>query len=70
MSAENDEYPSLCFQDIRKKPASWTDTRTDNVKTVYAPTNKDCGGVCVCVCVCVCVLGGGGAYNKVKVTKI
>ena len=29
MYAETDEYPSLCFQDIRKKPASQTDTQTD-----------------------------------------
>ena len=29
MSAEIDEYPSLRFQDIRKKPASQMDTQTD-----------------------------------------
>ena len=29
MSAEIDEYPSLRFQDIRKKTVSRTDTRTE-----------------------------------------
>ena len=36
MSADIDEYPSLRFQDIRKKPVSWT----DNVKTVYPPDKQ------------------------------
>ena len=50
MSAEIDEYPSLRFQDIRKKSKchGWThgrtDGRTDNVKTVYPTTNKVCRG--------------------------
>ena len=50
ISAETDECPSLRFQDIRKKTKchgrtnSWTDRRTDNVKTVYPTTNKVCGG--------------------------
>ena len=44
VSAETDEYPSLRFQDIRKNKVSRTDTRTDNVKTVYPSTNKVCGG--------------------------
>ena len=42
MSAENDEYPSLPFQDIRKKQRRGrthgrTNGQTDNVKTVYPP---------------------------------
>ena len=53
MSAEIDEYPSLRFQDIRKKPASLTDTRTDgqtdgqtdNLKTVYPRQTKFVGGI-------------------------
>ena len=57
MSAETDEYRSLHFQDIRKKPASRTDTRTDNVKTVYPPTKF---ALCVCVCGGGGVGGGGG----------
>ena len=47
MSAEIDEYPLLHFQDIRKKPASQTDTRMD-VKTVYTPLpqqTKVAGGI-------------------------
>ena len=61
MSAEIDEYPSLHFQDIRKKQSvadTHTDGRTDNVKTVV------CGRkVFFVVFVCVCVGGGGGEYN-------
>ena len=51
MSAEIDEYLSLRFQDIRKKPKCHgrthgrTDGRTDNVKTIYPTTNKVCGGI-------------------------
>ena len=43
MSAEIDEYPSLRFQDIRKKKQRRGRThgrtygRTDNVKTIYTP---------------------------------
>ena len=46
MSAEIDEYPSLRFQDIRKKPKCHgrMDGQTDNMKTVYPTTNKVCGG--------------------------
>ena len=45
VSAEIDEYPSLRFQDIRKKPKCHGRTHgwTDNVKTVYPTTNKVCG---------------------------
>ena len=52
VSAEIDEYPSLRFQDIRKKPASRTDTwmerQTDGRENSIHPTNKVCRG------------GGGG----------
>ena len=53
MSAEIDEYPSLRFEDIRKKNKvsrtdghtdGQTDERTDNVKTLYPTTNKVGGG--------------------------
>ena len=48
MSAEIDEYPSLRFQDIRKKKQSVMDGRThgrtDNMKTLYPTTNKVCRG--------------------------
>ena len=51
ISAETDEYPSLRFQDIKKKSNCHgrTDTRadgrTDNVKPVYPTTNKVCGDI-------------------------
>ena len=35
VSAESDEYPSLRFQDIRKKPASQADTRTNRKQTKH-----------------------------------
>ena len=57
VSAEIDEYPSLRFQDIRKKKTKChgrTDGRTDNVKTVYLITNKVCGGG-----------GGGGCIESI-----
>ena len=61
MSAGNDEYPSLHFQNIRKKTALQTNTRkdgqTDNVKTVYPPQTSF---VCVCVCSGGRGRGGGG----------
>ena len=46
MSAKFDEFPSLPFQHIKEKPKShrWMDGRTDNVKTVYPPTNIVCRG--------------------------
>ena len=47
--AKFDEIPSMILQDIKKtKRYGQTDGRlfgqTDNVKTVYPPTNKVCGG--------------------------
>ena len=59
MSAEMDEYPSLRFQDIRKKPAPRTDTRTDGriCKQYILPpphTHKQSLGG-----------GGGGRYNDI-----
>ena len=54
--ARFDEIPSLILEDIKKTKRLRTDARTDgwtdNVKTVYPPTNTVCGG------------GGGGGYNK------
>ena len=52
MSAEIVEYPSLCFRDIRKKPASRTDGQRGN--SIPHPPNKVCRG------------GGGGLYKKKK----
>ena len=60
MFAKFDEIPSMILQDIKEtKRYGHTDGRSfgrsvgrsDNVKTVYPPTNKVCGG-------------GGGGYNK------
>ena len=52
--ARFDEIPSLILEDIKKTKRLRTDARTDgwtdNVKTVYPPTNTVCGG--------------GGGYNK------
>ena len=55
VSAEIDEYPSLRFQDIRKKKQQQrvtdghtdgrTDGRMDNVKTVYPTHTKFAGGI-------------------------
>ena len=47
--ARFDEIPSITLEDIKKtKRYGRTDTRTDgwtdNVKTVYPPTNTVCGG--------------------------
>ena len=49
--AEIDEYPSLSFQDIRKKQnvsdghkPGRMDGRTDNVISVYPIINNVCGG--------------------------
>ena len=54
--AKYDEIPSMTFQDIEEtKHYGHTfvrsDRRTDNVKTVYPPTN--------------CVCGGGGYKNSI-----
>ena len=48
--AKFDEIPSMILQDIKEtKRYGQTDGRsfgrTDNVKTVYPPTNKVCGGI-------------------------
>ena len=43
--ARFDEIPSITLEDIKKtKRYGRTDRRTDNVKTVYPPTNTVCGG--------------------------
>ena len=43
------EIPSITLKDIKKtkrygRTDAWTDGWTDNVKTVYPPTNTVCGG--------------------------
>ena len=44
--ARFDEIPSITLKDIKKtKRYGRTDGRTDNVKTVYAPTNTVCEGI-------------------------
>ena len=47
--AKFDEIPSMILQDIKKTKRYGhtvvrSDVRTDNVKTVYPPTNTVCGG--------------------------
>ena len=43
--ARFDEIPSMTLKDIKEtKRYGRTDGRTDNVKTVYPPTNTVCGG--------------------------
>ena len=45
MFARFDENPAMTLQDIKEtKRYGRTDTRTDNVKTVYPTTNKVCRG--------------------------
>ena len=49
MSAKFDEIPSMILQDIKETKRyghtdGQTDGRTDNVITVYPPTNTVCGG--------------------------
>ena len=61
LSAEIDEYPSLHFQDIRRKKnkVSWTDMDgwMDRCENSIPTTNKVCrGGGCVCG-------EGGGAQD-------
>ena len=52
--AKFDEIPSRTLQDIKEtKRHRHTFVRTDNVKTVYPPTNTVCGGGG----------GGGGGYK-------
>ena len=46
--AKFDEIPSMILQDIKETKryrhmVGWTFGRTDNVKTVYPPTNTVCG---------------------------
>ena len=48
--AKFDEIPSMILQDIKEtkrngQTVGWTDGRTDNVKTVYPPTNTVCVGI-------------------------
>ena len=47
--AKFDEIPSMILQDIKEtkhygRTVGLSDVRTDNVKTVYPPTNTVCGG--------------------------
>ena len=52
--AKFDEIPSMILQDIKETKRyghtvgrtedGWTDGHSDNVKTVYPPTNTVCGG--------------------------
>ena len=43
--AKFDQIPSMTLQDIKEtKRFGHTFVRTDNVKTVYPPTNTVCGG--------------------------
>ena len=43
--AKFDKIPSMILQDIKEtKRYGHTHGRTDNVKTVYPPTNTVCGG--------------------------
>ena len=45
MFARFDENPAMTLRVIKEtKRYGRTDARTDNVKTVYPPTNKVCGG--------------------------
>ena len=44
--AKFDKIPSMILQDIKEtKRYGHTHGRTDNVKTVYPPTNTVCGGI-------------------------
>ena len=46
MFARFDENPAMTLQDIKEtKCYGRTDTRTDNVKTVYPPQTKFAGGI-------------------------
>ena len=48
--AKFDEIPSRTLQDIKEtKRHGHTFFRTDNVKTVYPPTNTVCGGIIIAV---------------------
>ena len=51
--AKFDEIPSMILQDIKEtkryrhtfgRSDGWSVVRTDNVKTIYPPTNTVCGG--------------------------
>ena len=46
--AKFDEIPSMILQDIKETKCyghkNVSDTRSDNMKTVYPPTNTVCGG--------------------------
>ena len=57
MFARFDENPAMTLEDIKEtKRYGWTDTRTDNVKTVYPPQTK--------------FAGGGGYKNSQQKTKV
>ena len=47
--AKFDEIPSMILQDIKETKCyghkNVSDTQSDNVKTVYPPTNTVCGGI-------------------------
>ena len=46
MSARFDGNPAMTLQDIKEtKRYGGTDTRTDNMKTVYPPQTKFAGGI-------------------------
>ena len=46
MLAKFDEIPSMILEVIKEtKRYRHTDGRSDNVKTVYPPTNTVCGGI-------------------------
>ena len=48
MFARFDKNPAMTLQDIKEtKRYRWTDTRTDNVKTVYPPQTKFAGGTII-----------------------
>ena len=50
MFARFDENPAMTLQDIKEtKRYGRTDTRTDNVKTVYPPQTKFAGGIIIIV---------------------
>ena len=64
--AKFDKIPSMTLQDT-KETLSFvlSSVRTDNVKTVYPPTNTVCGGIIYPPTNTVC----GGGYNKSLVVR-
>ena len=65
--AKFDEIPSITLQDIKETKrhghtfVRWI-VRTDNVKTVYPPTNTVCGGYNDW-----CIFSGCGSFTKLLV---